>query len=312
MKNSILLTGIVVSVLFISSCTNDDLLPLPKYEPSTSYHSVADFHEKHGVPIHTYQFNAASGGTFSTPKGTIVEIPANAFLNSTGQPISGLVKLEIRDIYAKSDMVLSNVTTMSEEMPLVSGGEAWFRITQNGQAVWLNNANPVTVKMRQLFGGTPMDLYTGENDATGDGVNWVATGSPVQNGTFPDTAYFQFLLNEAIFEEVGGNWVNCDHPFANYTSTVLHLTLDGEYESSHAYLLVDLSNTCVSLSRNSNQIDYHYAPLGYAAHVVVIGIKGEKVFTAIEPITISENQTIQISPQETTVEEFKQLLQTLD
>ncbi len=47
--------------------------------------------------------------------GTIIEIPAHAFIGEDGQPPSGTVELTFADFYEKSDFVLNHLSTQTVE-----------------------------------------------------------------------------------------------------------------------------------------------------------------------------------------------------
>ncbi len=119
-----------------------------------NYSSLADFFAKNGPQMQTYTINGATGGSFTTPQGTVVTIPANAFYNNLWQIVTGPVTITFKDIYKKSDMLLSNITTVTtNETPLVSGGEFYIQATAAGSPLQLANQLTIT----QPLNGAPPD-----------------------------------------------------------------------------------------------------------------------------------------------------------
>ena len=95
----------------------------------------ADFFEKNGVQMQTHTIDATAGGTFTSPQGTVVTIPANAFVTGGGAPITGNVNIEFKDIYKKSDMLLSNMSTQTATGPLKSAGEFFIKEINDFQLI---------------------------------------------------------------------------------------------------------------------------------------------------------------------------------
>lgn len=296
-------------LLSISGCGNIEPAPIDTYT------SLTDFQNKRGAPIHTFTFDAATGGTFTTPKGTVIQIPAHAFFTMGGLA-AGLVKFEVRDIYSKSDMILSNITTQSYHHPIVSGGEAWFRATQNNQPLYLYGANPITVKMRRDPNAQPMQLYSAIPDTGTTNVNWVTVdtaANPFATEPPIDSSYYwQYELNSAVSGTLDGDWVNCDHPFDSYTSTDLTLNVAMGFSSVTSYLVFDDYNSVVQLYTILGNYTYQFAPLGHNCTLVAYCVQNGKIYASIQPITISANQQVNIHLQQTDAESFEQQLEALN
>jgi len=307
MKKSILLTGIVVSLTAVIACrkTNETVQPA-----APAFTTLANFFKANGATTQTFAFDAAAGGTFTTPKGTVVEVPGNAFVNTIGLPVDGTVTLDVRDIYTKSDMILSNVTSKSVSgSPLISGGEAFFKYSQNGHPLKLNDANPITVRMPRTQGSTPMELYTALVDTPTGGIKWFPNPNPIDTMN----SYLSYQLNALVGTvDPGSLWTNCDHAFDNYTSTNLTITLDPDFYNISSFIAFDNVNTVVSLYPYGEVFTYNYAPLGYHGHLVFIGIKNGKLLTEIQPLTIVENQTVELHPTENNAAALKQQLEALN
>src|SRR4249919_1283250 len=91
-------------VLFIS-CSKDKTYNAGNGN-ADHYTSMQDFYNDNGVKPQFFTVNAASGGSFTSLKGSVVTIPSYAFINSSGDTITGNVTIEFKDIYTKSDMLL--------------------------------------------------------------------------------------------------------------------------------------------------------------------------------------------------------------
>ncbi len=90
---------------------------------SVTYASLIDFYAKNGVQSQFYKINSVTGGSFITSQGTKVTISPNSFVDFNNKPVSGTVTIEFKDIYKKSDMLVSAIPPMlGNGAPLVSGG----------------------------------------------------------------------------------------------------------------------------------------------------------------------------------------------
>lgn len=99
---------------------------------------MQNFHEVNGVKSEFFTFNAATGGNFTSTKGSIIHIKPNSFIDAGNNIVTGQATLEFKDIYTKSDMLLSNMPTgNSYGNNLVSAGEFFVRVKQNDQALGL-------------------------------------------------------------------------------------------------------------------------------------------------------------------------------
>src|ERR1035438_331870 len=104
-----------VIILTITSCKKKESTPSNTATTTTTtitYSSTNNFFVQNGVSMQTYNVNGTTGGSFTSPQGKVVTIPANAFVTQTNVPITGNVIIQFKDIYKKSDMLLSNIPTM--------------------------------------------------------------------------------------------------------------------------------------------------------------------------------------------------------
>ncbi|MCU0433737.1 MAG: hypothetical protein MUC87_09820 [Bacteroidia bacterium] len=56
-----------------------------------------------------YTFNAEKGASFSYPSGTDIRIPANAFVDKNGRPVSGEVTISYREFRDAADIIVSGI-----------------------------------------------------------------------------------------------------------------------------------------------------------------------------------------------------------
>jgi hypothetical protein len=61
--------------------------------------------------------------TFATEKGNEIIFPARAFVDGSGNPVTGNVDISVTEITKVSEMILSGMMTNSDQGPLSSQGE---------------------------------------------------------------------------------------------------------------------------------------------------------------------------------------------
>ncbi|MEO6883983.1 MAG: hypothetical protein ABI199_08165 [Bacteroidia bacterium] len=307
----------IISLFVISSCKKDTpSSPTASTSSSTSdtYSSMKDFFAKNGVQTQTYTINATAGGSFTTPKGTIVNVPANVFYTQTGTLVTGNVTIEFKDIYTKSDMLLSDMPTMSNSHPLKSGGEFFIRAKSAGVAVKLSGSNPINVV--QPLNGWPIDTAMRSfASTTGDTTGWFV--DTTINTVYNNLTNYVFSLYNFKSPIDSGSWCNSDNSqyFSAYTQTSLTLVNNSSnVQGAYVFLLFTNLNSMVHVyERSSQNYPYLYAPLGLQCTAVAVALNTSgQVYSAFVPITIGNNQTVHFTLSATTTANFKSQLAALN
>lgn len=217
-KNSALtLLGILALVSCETKIKKDEITP----NSSDYKNAVERFFGENAVDSQQFVVNTNTSTTIVGDEGTIITIPAYAFEDANGNPITGNVTVNIKEIFDKSDMIFSGVTTQSNGQILISGGELFISAYSNGQAVFLNDSSTINVQVDIDGSVDPnMDLFVGNTDTSGN-VNW----NPVDTSNFsarPDSSnqmnwYYTFNSNTL-------GWLNCDY-FYSLPNTTLSVVL---------------------------------------------------------------------------------------
>ncbi|HXB12107.1 MAG TPA: hypothetical protein VNZ45_08995 [Bacteroidia bacterium] len=316
---------LIAAIGIMAGCKKNEA-PQPQTQPvvnklvpnNDNYSSMANFFAKNGAQMQTYTINGATGGSFKTPQGTVVTIPANAFYNNLYQIVTGPVTINFKDIYKKSDMLLSNVTTNAVDgTPLKSGGEFYIKATAAGSPLTLAQ----TIAVTQPLNGTPLDTtmkaYV-KNDTTGlpqDTVGWAA--AHFNANLLLGLGYYVYDLAQFNPPTDSGSWCNTDEPnyFAAYAQAALtvHETDTAANYGTYVYLIIkNINTTCACHTYSADYFNYAYVPLGMACTIVAVGVKNGKVYSSFTPITLSVNQTANFSMTETTTAAFEATLNALN
>lgn len=138
------------------------------------YKPIPDFYEKSGVETQVFNINASEDTTIRCKQGTVFYLPANAFGNDLN---TKKVTFEVKEAYLKSDMVLENLSTMSNGKILETQGMIYTNAMIGEDTLEL-------VKDIMIF--TPSDtimadakIFDGARDLHSDEMNWALNNNSV-------------------------------------------------------------------------------------------------------------------------------------
>jgi hypothetical protein len=315
---------LIIVIAFIGGCKKNET-PQPSTNTSVpntdNYSSMADFFVKNGAQMQTYTINGANGGSFTTPQGTVVTIPADAFYNSLSQIVTGPVTINFKDIYKKSDMLLSNVTTNTTTgVILQSGGEFFIKATSAGSPLTLANPLTITQPLNGLPADANMKAYVKGPDTAGaptiDTTGWAAAN--YRANVIATYESYVYTLTQLPAPSAQGTWCNSDHPsyFAAYPQAILtaHSVDTGFKYMAKTFIFFSGINAGLSCEDYTNMDDPYFpnVPIGIQGTLIAINVKYGKVYSSFTTITLSANQTVNYSLTETTTAAFQAALNALN
>jgi len=90
------------------------------------------------IPFSTYQIENSTGGTFTHPSGSEINIPANSFY-ADGKPVEGKVEIRYREFRDQADFILSGIPmtydSAGKQYHFESAGMLEIRAFKNNQPV---------------------------------------------------------------------------------------------------------------------------------------------------------------------------------
>ncbi len=256
---------------------------------------LAQFNAHYSIPYQS--FNGTAGAAFSITgtKGIKIDFPANAFLDASGNLVSGNVKLTLREVLSKKDILLSGKITSASGQILISGGEFEILAFQNGQVLKLNPATDVAVKVPTTLSAEPMDLFEFKAVSASDST-WMLN----QKARITTTPmYYQFSLP-------GFGWLNCDY-FYNSPSPKTTITASPVYSGTlpnikeqRAYLLFDHINSVIGLpfevAVNQHQSYLNSIPIGLSGQLVIISVgMDDTIYFGHTSFTVSNGLHINVA-----------------
>lgn len=307
MKNQKLTLLLVAILAFLANCSSEDSEQIRR-ATSESFTSLRTTSLE--SKMQNFQFNASEYGVFTTEKGAQIVIDGNCLMKN-GNSISGVVNVEILELYERGSMLITHKPTIgkmpNEDMALLlSGGEFYINATHEGDQLEMNCAIQLVVPVSLTNGAdNNMTLFCGngwDNDCDGvceSSIIW----EEVQNGNDGVTVTNADLglVYMASFSSFG--WTNVDKFYTdsrpkttlqvavptgfNNTNSAVYLSYNGE-PNALAYL--DTFNESTGLfSEHYGQI-----PIGLECHVIFVSEDNGEWLYAIKNVTISDGDIISI------------------
>lgn len=314
-KHLLIFASLMLTIsAFIVSCSEEDPIEFPTPESNT----LKDFFKDTRVQSQFFTFDAAAGTYFFGAKGTGIYFPGGSLLHQNGTAVTGTVQLELKEIYSKGDMILSNAAPESNGTLLKSGGEVYVALTQNNQKLRISHTNPGFIMFPCSTAVAGMQLFNGEfrknsELAADSAMNWnLANGDSAQvvQDTMGTGTYYQFT-----FDSIG--WSNCDRFYylTGGTDPMIHLPNGYDNMNTQVYMVFDAESVMASADVFADQIYRFHAgehtPIGLHVTIVAIANTNDKYYYSITHEVTSAGATFELNLTEATKQEVQTAISAL-
>jgi hypothetical protein len=319
MKKNVLFAGkMLVAVLMLSSCKKNNEAPAI---PITA----TDFAANYKVPVQSFTGNASTGFTITGAKGTKVKFKPSAFLDGSGNLVTGTVTVTMQEILSKRDVLLSGIMTESNGQLLESGGEFLIEAKQGDKALQVNRAqdSSALVEVPKVMNNKDLMLFVQEKRQNPNGGGTSGGQQPQNPTTWVPAPYYPFGNgpNSYSFVLPGFTWVNCDGLYSNpnpkTTITASPVFQDNNQVTGLQVMLVfrDIS-TVITLPFNYTLQKFesyqNSLPIGLQADLVVMGKDSDGFIQfGTQLITITANMDIQANIHKATQSEVDAFLSSI-
>lgn len=293
-----------VLTIAVAACSKkeEEVVPVP----TAGYSSLEDFEQDVKLEPQTFQINNVTGGTVTGNEGTHLTFPDNAFIHQNGTIVTGIVNVTLYEANKKSEMVLGGIYTATATIPLISGGQFKFVASQNGQQLKFAPGKKAAVTIPSVNPDNNMSAFTQITSASN--FSYTAAGDSSAWLYSDGTQYIGFTDSMI--------WVNCDHPFIQADYRMINVkTLSGIADVNCKVVIVFKNiNTVVRIywDAASASYKYPYAPVGYEATIIGIGVKDGNLYSAFAPVTFTNDQIINMALNGTTRDQLNAHLDDLN
>lgn len=308
---SSIITTAALALLVVQGCKKEEIINEPN--PATGSSSIGAFFTQNGVPSQTLNVDAATGGFYTGNQGTRLYIYPNSFVTLTNQPVSGTVQLELKEILNRTDMILSDAHTLSNNNLLESGGELYLNATQGGQKLKLAAGKSIYVVMPTT---TTQDMNLFYGTRTSQGVNWNLAASTPTITANPDSSQTSGWAYPFSIDSL--NWINMDVFYSDPNpKTKVKVNVSAGYDSSNTAVFVvfnskKMISRVYSYTPGEFNTNYYTLPTGMNVNIVAISKQNGQYYSAFSgTTTITNNHAVALTFYPTTESAFKSALQGL-
>jgi hypothetical protein len=238
---------------------------------------------------------------------------SNCCTNSAGQAVTGKVNIEALLIKSKGDMVLMNKPTSSNGQLLVSGGEIFIGLSQNGQPLQLAPNSQVYIRYADVAPDPKMKMFFGDETNPAQ-FNWIPSTS-FRDSIFAGNQFYGLVSSKL-------RWINCDY-FYDTTGTVqstvsAYLPFNYTNANTETFLVFNNIRSVIGMLGDVPEKRFvsSKVPNNLAVTVVAISKQGNDYFLGKEQITTgvnvtAGNQRVSLTPVKTSLADIKTFLGTL-
>jgi hypothetical protein len=145
-------------------------------EPAERFNTLSELNRRLNKRSSHFVIKTNRDTVIKCKEGTLLSIPANAFLNASDQsPVAGEVRISVKEFYRVSDMVIAGLSTTSNNQLLETGGMINIRVTggENNDSYILKPGKNIAIAMPNSDPNAVdrMQLFNGVHDSTN--INWM-------------------------------------------------------------------------------------------------------------------------------------------
>ncbi|SFW74713.1 hypothetical protein SAMN02927921_03919 [Sinomicrobium oceani] len=269
--------------------------------------------------LQTTSFNAEDGVVFTSEKGVLLTISGGCIMDTNGDPVTGEVQLDYMEIFEKGNMMVTNKPTMGvtpegDKALLVSGGEFYVMVTQDGEELQSYCAIQMTVPP-DLTGGIDEDMtfWTGAIDDDGNLAWNQKERNDDEGGVFIDHNQYFVISNQF-------GWTNVDRFFSDARpKTTLQVEVPEGFDAQNCavYLSYDGEENALAqldtYDENTGRFSEHYGqiPVGLEMHIIFVTEENDEWRYAIQGVTVAAGDIYSFDLEETATASEEEVIQII-
>ncbi len=287
---------------FVTACHED----IDIFEPAAlSSGDIARFFGSVQSTPQQYSWEVSEAQTLALPgKGQAI-IPAHAFEQADGSPVSGRVQASVLSISDKGGLIRQNLGTAAGMQLLELAGMAFIEVRQDGRPLRLAAGKNIRIQLASAAYDPQLRLFTAAPSESG-ALDWVESQAG-ENAILPaevfDPESGRWLSGFEIQATTLG-WLQCARYVSHMSGKVpacVKLPLGFSARNTAVFLALQNVNSVVAFTDFDEalpRVCRQGLPAGSKAELIVIaeGDGGEYYF-ARQPIIVTEHLTINIAPQ---------------
>lgn len=183
----------------------------------TRYNSLCEFYKTNALKSQLFTIMSSRDTAITGEQGTKLFIKANSFVDMMDKPVEGEIDIELKECYKLDDMLKENLTTLSDNKVLETGGMVYIGAKSNFKELKLKQFTDIEMAnpLAEVMADTSMLLFYGKRNEQSYDINWTIdkfsrvpypvatlTGGKSHNSTTID-----YFANHFRFEK--GRMIKC-------------------------------------------------------------------------------------------------------
>ncbi|HYV91244.1 MAG TPA: hypothetical protein VE978_05655 [Chitinophagales bacterium] len=147
-----------------NNCDDEFRVPVTEFlnDFYSGNQSPAEYLATRYAPQQAFEINSNEFNTLVGMHGTVLQLPPSTFMLNDSTPYVGPVRVELREVLSKAQMVFANFSTTSNGTPLESAGMIYWNATsEDGQQLQLDSGAFVSVTLPGRLNAKDYQLFTG-------------------------------------------------------------------------------------------------------------------------------------------------------
>lgn len=125
------------------------------------------------LPTQVFEITNENDTFIIGKNGTKISILKNSFVDKNGNAITGKINFELKEALTLADMVMGNLTTLSNGKILQTGGMIYTNATANGENIFIAKDKALQISVPTNNKNDSMLLFEGEVNPENHSINWV-------------------------------------------------------------------------------------------------------------------------------------------
>ncbi len=224
--------------------------------------------------------------------GTTIGISKSTLCIQNGMPVKTDVDFELTEFYKKSDMVLADLSTVSDEGIFETAGIVYISASSLGEQLKLKEGSGIMISF-----ATKRKEGMKSFNSDGIGNHWkqeIATGlKKLSIEQAQDSTWHKRLENITLLGSSLG-WLSGGCTIKEYGKGYLIVETDTSYTPT-VYLVFKSTNCVVAAQRRDGKFIFEKLPIGQKANLVAFSIIKGQSYLTMKEITIREQQNESLS-----------------
>lgn len=309
--------AVLIAVCSLPSCVKEVDVFLPDTPALTNSAFKALFQDIQPA-AQTFQVSTNQDTTLSSTQGVHLFIPAGAFTTLSGDPVEGVVEVQLSQAFKKGAWVANRVGTTTLHDLFEHLGAVHIEVKRNDVQLKISPAAKLRFDVPRLVGDEQARLFRGVPDQDNRTL-WIDINDQtevVTNEVF-DTQSQQWITNWQ-WETSATGWFACGQyiPAEQATETTFCITLPEGFDETNTatFAVFQHTNSIVELewSASERQFCSTFIPIGHSVTLLSISAKAQNHYLGYAETTLEGTGIpVPLQPIGTTPAIFAELLDEL-